>query len=162
MGLVLKCHAGEVTSISAQNGTLVSTGKDDMISVFSMKDGEYSFQRHIPLGQYHCASSIDVLDGKIVVGHDNGRIQTVDVSGENLQSVNANHFEGESWGLFTTRKGTFLTCGDDNNIFEFDIKQKKLVKEGKVWTQELNDGKAYETDKGRSTASTLSKLPSHQ
>ena len=55
-----------------------------------------------------------------------------------------------------------MTCGDDNKIFEFSIKDKKLVKQGKVWTQEMNKGKAYSTEKIKSTASTLSQTPVHQ
>lgn len=52
----------------------MSTGKDDMLSVFTCDKGEYSFVRQIALDTFHYASSLDVLDGKILVGHDNGRI----------------------------------------------------------------------------------------
>jgi hypothetical protein len=45
-----------------------------MISVFSCDQGEYQFVRQIALGVNHFASSMDILDGKILVGHDNGRI----------------------------------------------------------------------------------------
>jgi len=79
----LKAHAGEVTAVACAQGVLVSTGKDDMISVFSCDQGEYQFLRQIALEQFHFASAIDVLDGKIAIGHDNGKIQTVNVDGSN-------------------------------------------------------------------------------
>jgi len=113
--------------------------------------------------QYHFASSIDILDGKIVVGHDNGKIQTVNVDGTNKQLVNSSHCDGEAWGLHVLEdKGTFLTCGDDNIIYEFDIKGKKMIKEGKIWTYDMYSGKPYETNKIKSTASTLSSYPVNQ
>lgn len=113
--------------------------------------------------QYHFASAIDVLDGKILIGHDNGKIQTVNVDGTNKQLVNASHCDGEAWGLqVIPDKGTFLTCGDDNIIYEFDIKDKKMLREGKVWTYDMYAGKPYETQKIKSTASTLSSVPAHQ
>jgi len=160
---VLKAHAGEVTSLVCAEGTLVSAGKDDMLSVFSCDQGEYQFVRQIALGQYSYASALDVLDGKILVGQDNGRIQTVGVDGKDLQTVNTTHMDGEAWGLEVIQeKGTFLTCADDNQIFEYSIKDKQVVKEGKVWSAELFAGKPYETSKIKSTASTLSALPAHQ
>jgi len=102
------------------------------------------------------------LDGKIAVGHDNGKIQTVNVDGTNRQIVNASHFDGEAWGLQVIEdKGTFITCGDDNLIYEYSIKDKKMVREAKVWTYDMYGGKAYETSKIKSTASTLSSTPVH-
>ena len=59
-------------------------------------------------------------------------------------------------------KGTFLTCGDDKTLFEFSIKDKALVREGRVWTYELYGGKAYSTEKIKSTASTMGNAPVHQ
>ena len=74
LGLVLKAHAGEVTAVVCAQGKLISTGKDDMLSIFSADQGEYQFLRQIALEQFHFASSIDFLDGKILIGHDNGKI----------------------------------------------------------------------------------------
>ena len=41
LGLVLKAHAKPVTSVACAQGVLVSSGQDDMISVFSCDQGEY-------------------------------------------------------------------------------------------------------------------------
>lgn len=163
LGLVLKAHAGEVTALAAAQGTLVSAGKDDMLSVFSADQGEYQFLRQIALEQYSFASALDLLDGKILVGNDNGRIQTVGVDGTGLVTVNSTHMDGEAWGLEVLQeKGTFLTCGDDNQMYEYSVKEKKVIKEGKIWSAELFDGKAFDTSKIKSTASTLSAHPVHQ
>lgn len=163
LGLVLKAHAGEVTAVACNQGMLVSTGKDDMLSVFTCNTGEYTFVRQIALDTFHFASSLDVLDGRVLVGHDNGRIQVVNADGTDKQLLNVSHCDGESWGLeILPEKGTFLTCGDDNQILEFSIKDKKCIKEGKVWSFDLMGGKPYETSKIKSTASTLSSFPPQQ
>ena len=77
----MKAHTAEVTAVTCAEGLLVSTGKDDMLSIFSAQGGEYEFLRQIPLETYHFASSMDLLGGKILVGHDNGIIQTVNIDG---------------------------------------------------------------------------------
>lgn len=45
---------------------------------------------------------------------------------------------------------------------EVSIKDKKVVKEGKVWSYDLMGGKPYETSKIKSTASTMSAMPVQQ
>jgi hypothetical protein len=51
------------------------------------------------------------------------------VDGSDKQMVNVSHCDGEAWGLqIIEDKGTFLTCGDDNQIMEYSIKEKKVVK----------------------------------
>lgn len=160
---MLKAHAADVTGITASHGTMVSTGRDDMLSVFSYDQGEYQFLRQIALEQFSSASALDILDGKILVGHDNGILQTVNVDGTSKKIVGASHCDGETWGLeIIDEKGTFLTCGDDNTIYEFSIKDKKMLRRAKIWSFELNNGKPYETEKMKSTASTLAKTPTQQ
>jgi WD40 repeat protein len=103
------------------------------------------------------------MDGKILVGHDNGRIQTVDINTETITPVNTSHHDGECWGLeIIQENGTFLTCGDDNEIHEYSIKDKQVIRTGKVWSLDLNEGKSFKTDKIKSTASTLCDYPAHQ
>ena len=132
---MLKAHSHEVTAVACSNGTMVSTGRDDQLSLFSYDAGEYQFLRQIALEQFSMASSLDILDGRILVGHDNGKVQTVNVDGTNRELVHAGHYDGETWGLqIVPEAGTFLTCGDDNLIYEFSIKDKKLVRQAKLWT----------------------------
>lgn len=73
------------------------------------------------------------------------------------------HHDGECWGLeIIPEMRTFLTCGDDNEFHEFSFENKKWIRSGKIWTQELNDGASYSTKKIKSTASTLCDYPPHQ
>jgi hypothetical protein len=75
------------------------------------------------------------MDGKILVGHDNGRICTVDINNDNIVHVNTSHHDGECWGLeIIQENGTFLTCGDDNEFHEFSLRSKDVVRSGKIWT----------------------------
>lgn len=103
------------------------------------------------------------MNGKVLVGHDNGRICTVDVNGNEHTTQNVSHHDGEAWGLeVISKKGTFLTSADDNEFHEYSIRNKKHIRSGKIWTKEMNGGNAYETKKIKSTASTLSDYPPHQ
>lgn len=111
----------------------------------------------------HHASSLDYMQGKILIGHDNGRICTTDIEGNNMVTHNYSHCDGESWGLeVIPQHGTFLTCGDDNQFLEISIRDRKVLRSGKIWTKEMNNDKPYETKKIRSTASTLCDFPAHQ
>lgn len=58
-------------------------------------------------------------------------------------------------------RGTFYTSGDDNTFMEFDIATRKLVRKGRVWSNEYNKGKAYESTKTKTTASSMSSYPAH-
>ena len=90
------------------------------------------------------------MGGKILVGHDNGKICTVNVDGTGMTTHNQSHCDGESWGLeIIPASGTFLTCGDDNKFMEVSIREKKVLRTGKIWTKELNNDKNYETKKIR-------------
>jgi hypothetical protein len=87
------------------------TFKSDCLSF-----GFLSFLLH-PL-DFSALECLDILDGRILVGHDNGRIQVVNTDGTDKKLANVSHFDGEAWGLEVLQgKGTFLTCGDDNNIY---------------------------------------------
>lgn len=114
---------------------LISTGKDYKITVHSSNKGQFEYINQINLAHLYHASSIDYMDGKILVGHDNGRICTYDIDGGNMVQVNTSHYDGECWGLEVLQEsGTFLTCGDDNEFHEYSIKEKNVIRSGKIWT----------------------------
>lgn len=120
--------------------------------------------RQIALDEKSFAPSIDVLNGKILCGVDNGKIITVNVDGSNKEIHSTTHCNGEAWGLHVIQeKGTFLTCADDNNFFEYSISEKKLLRSGKIWMSNFYGGKPYEAAPGKTkTASTMSTIPTHQ
>jgi len=163
LGMTLKAHSTSVTAIVCNQGTLISTGKDFHISIHTADKGTFEFVKRIQMDTQHLASSIDFRDRIVVIGHDNGRIFKCNIDSEEQTTVCESHHDGEVWGLeVLPQKGTFLTCGDDNEFYEVDIKQKKVIRGGYVWLPEHNGGKAYETGKIRSTASTMCSFPSHQ
>lgn len=85
----------------------------------------------------------------------------MDIDGNNRKSLMHSHADGEVWGLaIIPESDIFITCGDDNRIYEFSISQKRCIRQGKIFTSEMNDGQAYDQGKKpRSTASTMSKYP---
>ena len=47
------------------------------------------------------------------------------------------HFDGEAWGIAMIQdegNNMYVTCGDDNTLLLYDIKQKRVVGRGKVDT----------------------------
>ena len=142
---------------------LISTGKDCKVTIHSANKGTFEFIKTISLDvHFHC-SSIDYMDGKVLLGHDNGVISTLSLEDDKETVHNTSHHDGECWGLEVIPENhTFLTSGDDNQFFEVSIKDRKVLRGGKIWTSEYNDGKAYETNKIRSTASSLCGYPAHQ
>lgn len=163
LGIVLKAHSAECTAIVAGEGLLISTGKDFKITIHTSDKGKFEYVRQISLQHQFHASSIDLMQGKILIGHDNGRICTTDLEGKSFVTHSISHHDGEAWGLeVIPKQGTFLTCGDDNQFMEVSIRERKVLRSGKIWTKEQNGDKPYDTKKIRSTASTLCDFPAHQ
>ena len=158
LGLILKAHTADCTAISAVNGTMVSSGKDDMLSIFTYKEGEYEFLRQVCLNENSFAPTLDLFEGKILAGLDNGLLITMDLEGNNRKYPMTSHFDGEVWGLAVIPDSDkFLTCGDDNRIFEYSSSDFKCTRFAKIY---VKDSLATEYDpqkKIKGTASTLSK-----
>ena len=160
--MVLKGHSSECTAIVANEGYLISTGKDNKITIHTAKGGQFEYIRQIALSVQYQASSIDYLGGKILIGHDNGRIVTVDLEGKSQSLISTTIHDGEAWGLeVVPENGTFLACGDDNEFHEFSMSERRVIRSGKIWSNDYNNGNPYTTQKIRSTASSMSSHPSH-
>jgi hypothetical protein len=160
---VLKAHTSDCSSIVCKENKLISFGKDFKLCIHSCDGkGTYEFEKQIQIETHYLASAIDFMNGKVLIGHDNGRIATVMLDSEEQTIHNYSHHDGECWGLeIIPETGCLLTSGDDNQFMEFDIKSRKLVRSGYVWLPEYNNGKPYELTKIRSTASTLCSYPAH-
>lgn len=161
--LTLKAHQGECTAVVCKENLLISTGKDYKLTIYKAEKGTFQFDKILSLGVHSSCSSIDYMQGKVLLGHDTGKISTLNLEDEVETVHNYSHHDGECWGLeIIPEKGTFLTAGDDNTIMEVDMRQRKVVRTGKVWTPDFTDGKPYKSTKGRSTASSMSKFAAHQ
>ena len=71
------------------------------------------------------------MNGKILIGHDNGKIQTVNVDGTDKKLINASHCDGEAWGLEVIQdKGFDLGPNSTHQIqvtlYYFDVKKTSM------------------------------------
>lgn len=58
----------------------------------------------------------------------NGNIVEYDYKKNAREVIMNSHFDGEAWGLCTIDShGLFISSGDDNRIFMFDIAKKKCI-----------------------------------
>ena len=48
------------------------------------------------------------------------------------------HSDGEAWGLAVADKDTFVTSGDDNKIYVWDLKNRKSTALAEIWNEEKN------------------------
>lgn len=96
---MLKAHPSSCSAVVANQGVLVSFGKDYKLCVHSYNKGTYEFVSQIDMKTKFIASSIDYLDGKVVVGHDNGVIATVELKTQKQDIHMDTHSSGEVWGL---------------------------------------------------------------
>ena len=83
LGLVLKAHTSDCSSIVCKENKLISVGKDYKLCIHSTDGkGTYEFEKQIQLETHYMTSSMDFLNGKVLLGHDNGRIATVVIDSE--------------------------------------------------------------------------------
>lgn len=78
------------------------------------------------------ARSIDVFDGKVLLGLRNGKI--VELDEERVLKVHMNcHFAGETYGLcYDKWSRSIISAGDDNKILTFSLKELKVSSEREI------------------------------
>jgi len=63
-----------------------------------------------------------------LIGFKNGTITERNFPGKGREEIMHSHHEGELWGLCIIEgEGKFITSGDDNKIYMFDIQTKRMV-----------------------------------
>lgn len=128
----LKAHTAEISALCAENGKLISGGKDNRIVIYSAKGGEYAQEKVIDFETSY-ARSIDYFNGRILIGLRNGSIYEINEATEEKKHVMASHHEGEAWGLeVVPEDGIILTIGDDNKVMVFDYENKKFIRKGTI------------------------------
>lgn len=128
----LKAHTAEISAICAENGKLISGGKDNRIVIYNAKGGEYSQEKVIDFETSY-ARSIDYFNDRILVGLRNGSIYEINEATEEKKHIMASHHEGEAWGLEVVPEDKIvLTIGDDNKVMVFDYENKRFIKKGTI------------------------------
>jgi hypothetical protein len=89
--------------------------------------------------------SVDVSK-YLLVGMRNGSIAEYDIQKNAKEVIMHSHCEGEVWGLTAIEGGVnkFFSSGDDNQIFMFDLQQKKCILKGNVVPVADNEGEGEE------------------
>ena len=155
----IKAHSAGITGIEANQGKLISGGKDKRVCIMSAAGGNFKLEKFVDIsGSF--PRSIDFFNGNLLVGLRNGSIlefkdvMTADSPVENclIQS----HFEGEVWGLeVAAGSNKVITSGDDNKIMMYDYSTRRFDRKGTV-----SDHKSTNAQKIKAvTASSMSIYP---
>lgn len=104
-------HQGGIHAICIQEGKLLASGsKDCLLKIYDTE----TFEEEKSFKLKSCARSIDLKDGKIIVGTKNGQIMHFNVEDNSEITVMEGHSIGEAWGLAIDSEGHVITSGDDN------------------------------------------------
>lgn len=116
-------HQGTIHCVSFKEGKLLTSAYGDkMLKVFNCDTMQQ--EKQIQLSSY--ARSIDMKNGKILLGLRDGIIQCIE--GEKTNTVINGHSTGETWGLAVDETtGLVITTGDDNKILTFDPAKNKVI-----------------------------------
>jgi len=67
----------------------------------------------------------------------NGNIVEYDLKKNAKEVIMHSHHDGEVWGLCTLEdQGVFITSGDDNKIYMYDMAKRKCIQQGLVCLDE--------------------------
>jgi len=140
---------------------MVAGGSNKQIKVFQVSGSTVT-----PLISHDVAGSpvsVDVLNGQLLAGLKNGSIVEMKdcmqqtATKENLIEC---HWDGETWGLTVVEEdgsNMFLTAGDDNRLFLFDMISRKVIGRGLVNLQPPKK-KVYKKGAWKGGASSLGKF----
>jgi len=135
---------------------LLTGSTDQTVNVYQINAGVLAKLHSLPLDA--TARSLDMIDGRILIGLNNGTIREHLLTSNLGQDLIQSHHDGEVWGLSVVDEVEtykFITSGDDDKLLLYDIKLRKVIGQGKVST---NDP---QTKKYQGGASSLSSLPAH-
>lgn len=83
--------------------------------------------------------AVDFSNDQLCVGMSNGTIleikDALSKTESNSEAVIMSHFDGEAWGLCVINEegvDMFITSGDDNMLYLYDVSERKVVGKGKV------------------------------
>lgn len=158
----LKAHKGTIMCVNAiQEGKdefLVSGAKDAFIKMWRLAANGTIESPFKEFAMDAMPRSVDFMQGTILAGLSDGSIQEVEVKDGSASKLIESHFDGETWGLAMVKeKGThrFITSGDDNILYLYDMKLRKVIGRGYV---DVKDKSMRRVTRARGGASSQSKF----
>lgn len=127
---------GFVCAIKFADGKIVSGAKDGKVVVSDPKSGDA--ERSIDVG--HLVRSVDLHGGNILAGLRNGTILEIS-SSDATKEIMKSHCDGETWGLAIADDDHFTTSGDDNQIYTWNIGDRKWVAEASICDEDAHPKK---------------------
>lgn len=116
---------------------LMTGSTDQTVNVYQINAGVLAKLSSLPVGA--TARSLDMIDGKILIGLNNGTIREHLLSSNLGQDLIQSHHDGEVCGLSVVDEEEtyqFITSGEDDKLLLYDIKLRKVIGRGKVSTNE--------------------------
>mmetsp|Transcript_15837 Transcript_15837/g.19039 ORF Transcript_15837/g.19039 Transcript_15837/m.19039 type:complete len:749 (+) Transcript_15837:42-2288(+) len=123
-------HNGAMFALEVlDDGGVVTGGKDGYVHVL---DSNLKKKWSIRLPTY--IRSLHTNGTNLLVGNKKGEVYVLPLSGVESppEPIIRGHYEGEVWALHILQDDSFLSAGEDNLVFEWDIKSHKPTKMGKV------------------------------
>lgn len=117
---------GFVCAIRWCDGKVVSGAKDGKVVISNPATG--SSEKEIDV--HHLVRSVDMTGSNILAGLRNGTI--LEIKGTTHTDIMKSHSDGETWGLGIADDDHFVTSGDDNQIFTWNIGTRKWVGQGEI------------------------------
>lgn len=111
---------GFVCAIRYCDGKIVSGAKDGKVVISNPT--EQTAERTIDVDCL--VRSVDMKGSNILAGLRNGTILEIDGS-DNKKEIMKSHSDGEAWGLGIADDGHFVTSGDDNQLYSWNISTRK-------------------------------------
>lgn len=113
---------GFVCAIKWSDGKIISGAKDGLVVVSDPSSG--TAERSINVGEL--VRSVDMKGSNILAGLRNGTILEIN-SSDAKKEIMKSHSSGETWGLDIADDKHFVTSGDDNQLFTWDITSRKAT-----------------------------------
>ena len=111
---------GFVCAIRYIDGQIISGAKDGKVVISDPAEG--CAKRTIDV---NClVRSVDMMGDKILAGLRNGCIIEID-SNDKCTEIMKSHSDGETWGLGLAGDDNFVTSGDDNNLYSWQMSTRK-------------------------------------
>ncbi|CDW73957.1 help domain containing protein [Stylonychia lemnae] len=169
MTMSQKMHDGIIYCIRfvQQMGTntfyLITGASDHTIKIINPQplQGNDRLQILFNLETEQIPKSVDFGKKFLLVGFKNGTIVEREVSSKGKEEIMHSHHDGELWGLCLIEdQKKFITSGDDNKLYMYDISDRKMVQSGNVEISTNEEKKQQQLNPNRQGgASTTSNEP---